>query len=88
MAYEGPSVVIFNGECVVELYRHSLDLGEPPYVDEELCNMCGTCFIEFSCPSIVKKDGRIIIKEDTCTACNICVGVCPQAAIIPRKKKV
>jgi indolepyruvate ferredoxin oxidoreductase alpha subunit len=87
MAHEGPSVMIFNGECVVELYRHSLDLGEAPYVDEELCNMCGTCFIEFSCPSIIKKDGRIVIREDTCTACNICVGVCPQAAIIPRKKK-
>ncbi len=87
MAHEGPSVVIFNGECVVELYRHSLDLGEAPYVDEELCNMCGTCFIEFSCPSIIKKDGQIVIREDTCTACNICVGVCPQTAIIPRKKK-
>ena len=87
MAYKGPAVMIFNGECVVELYRHSLDLGEPPYIDEELCNMCGICFIEFSCPSIIKKDGRIVIKEDTCTACNICVGVCPHAAIIPRKKK-
>ncbi|MHA1224868.1 MAG: thiamine pyrophosphate-dependent enzyme, partial [Candidatus Heimdallarchaeaceae archaeon] len=49
--YDGPSVIIFNGDCIVELYRHNLDLGEPPYVDQEICNQCGICFIEFSCPS-------------------------------------
>ncbi|MHA1408327.1 MAG: thiamine pyrophosphate-dependent enzyme [Candidatus Heimdallarchaeaceae archaeon] len=84
--YDGPSVIIFNGDCIVELYRHNLDLGEPPYVDQEICNQCGICFIEFSCPSIIKVDGKIKIREDTCSACNICVNVCPRNAIIPRKK--
>lgn len=86
MDFEGPAVMIFNGECVVELYKHDFDLGEPPYVDQEICNHCGICFIEFDCPSIVKVEGRIEIKEETCSACNICVNVCPQEAIIPRKK--
>ncbi len=86
MDFKGPSVMIFNGECIVELYRHDYDLGESPYVDQEECNHCGTCFIEFDCPSIIKVNGRIEIKEETCSACNICVNVCPQKAIIPRKK--
>jgi indolepyruvate ferredoxin oxidoreductase alpha subunit len=84
--YEGPAVMIFSGDCIVELLRHNLDLGQAPYVDQEACIYCGICYIDFACPSIVKKDGKIEIREETCTACNICIDICPHDAIIPRKK--
>ena len=86
MDFDGPAVMIFNGDCIVQLYKHDFDLGQSPYINQEICNHCGTCFIDFDCPSIVKIDGNIHIKEETCSACNICVDICPQEAIIPRKK--
>ncbi|MHA1302588.1 MAG: thiamine pyrophosphate-dependent enzyme [Candidatus Heimdallarchaeaceae archaeon] len=86
MKFEGPSVMIFNGECIVEKQRREFSLGKPPYIDRDKCTMCGICYIDFSCPSIVKKDGKMAIDEDTCTACNICVNVCPSNAIIARSR--
>ncbi|MHA1353392.1 MAG: 4Fe-4S binding protein [Candidatus Heimdallarchaeaceae archaeon] len=54
---------------------------KPLSIDQELCTRCGNCLIDFACPSIVKEDGRIIIKQDTCTGCGYCAMVCPVNAI-------
>ncbi len=84
MKFDGPAVMIFTGECVVDMQRKQIPWGKPPYIDPDKCTMCGICYMDFSCPSIEKKDGKMVINEDTCSGCNICVDVCQVGAIIPR----
>jgi len=81
IAYKGPSVVIFNGECIIDLYRDKTDLGKPLYIDLKKCTKCGNCLIEFGCPSIIKKNGEFYINPLTCRSCDVCIGVCPSNAI-------
>lgn len=84
MAFDGPSVVIFQGDCVIDLFRSQKIFTreyQTAYIDDTLCNDCETCLIDLACPSIVKSDGKVIIREDTCIACGICVGLCPTKAI-------
>ncbi|MHA1205706.1 MAG: thiamine pyrophosphate-dependent enzyme [Candidatus Heimdallarchaeaceae archaeon] len=81
LEYQGPSVLIFKGECIVNKLRNMKTPVKPLSIDQELCTRCGNCLIDFACPSIVKEDGRIIIKQDTCTGCGYCAMVCPVNAI-------
>lgn len=82
LAYEGPSVVIFNGQCVVEKLRLAKTPIKPLSIDQDKCIRCGNCLIDLACPSIIKdEEGRIVINPATCTACYACVNVCPVGAI-------
>ncbi|MFW9923865.1 MAG: thiamine pyrophosphate-dependent enzyme, partial [Candidatus Thorarchaeota archaeon] len=81
IAHNGPAVVIFNGECIIELLRKKPMLGKTPFIDQKKCNKCGNCFIDFSCPSIIKGKDGFVIDANTCRACLICADVCPQKAI-------
>ena len=81
LEYNGPSVIIFNGECVIEKLRRQKTPIKPLSIDQSLCIKCGNCLVDFACPSIVKEGDKIVIKQDTCTGCSICANLCPVDAI-------
>lgn len=85
LEFEGPSVVIFTGRCVIDIFRNQ-DIMEQSkkkvYIDQDKCTACGTCLYDFSCPSLVKSDGKFVINQNSCIACNLCINVCPVNAIV------
>ena len=88
MAFDGPAVVIFNGDCVIEKFRRNLIPEAVPYVDQDTCIKCGNCLIDFSCPSILKENGKIVINPASCTSCMLCAEVCPTGAIKMPKARI
>ena len=86
VAYQdGPSVVIVDGECVMnEGYQRSAMVT----VDLETCNGCTLCF-RVGCPAILKSDEldeksqrpKAEIDPLLCTGCEVCFQVCPRHAI-------
>lgn len=74
--YNGPSAVVFRGNCV-SLVKSKLKCR----VDTEKCTGCKICFEELGCPAIVM-DRDIPNITSNCIACGLCVAVCPFNAII------
>lgn len=88
--YEGPSVLITQGECVFVS-----DNPQPPYrIDLEKCVACPICS-KLGCPAInlsTEKNPRndkfkYCIEPTLCTGCDICRQVCPTGAIQLGAKK-
>lgn len=49
-------------------------------VNEQLCNLCGTCVEK--CPwKAIKINKRLVINESECSECGTCVESCPNVAI-------
>ncbi|NHJ87615.1 MAG: hypothetical protein FK734_19295 [Asgard group archaeon] len=84
IAYEGPAVVIFNGECAIQQLRKG-KVNKPSYIDQKLCTKCGNCLIDFACPAIDKANNEFVINQETCVGCNICHDICLNNAIKMRK---
>ncbi|MCF2141462.1 MAG: thiamine pyrophosphate-dependent enzyme [Candidatus Lokiarchaeota archaeon] len=90
LAFDGPSVVIFTGICVIDLFRSQkiFEQGNKKvYIDQDKCTKCGTCLYDFSCPSILKYDGNFVINQNSCIACDLCINVCPVNAILIKGEK-
>lgn len=51
--------------------------------DSEKCRGCTTCAVEVHCPSkaVHTVNGKALIDADKCTACGVCIGKCPFAAV-------
>jgi indolepyruvate ferredoxin oxidoreductase alpha subunit len=51
---------------------------------DENCSGCRVCLDRFECPALVmvEETGRVVIDEVRCAGCGVCVGVCPQGAIL------
>lgn len=45
------------------------------------CERCNHCIDNFGCPSLVKVNGKVQIDQSSCTACGLCIDVCPNNAI-------
>jgi TPP-dependent indolepyruvate ferredoxin oxidoreductase alpha subunit len=55
----------------------------PVIADENICEGCGTCYSEFSCPAIGRKsNGQAKIYADLCNGNGSCIQVCPVSAIV------
>jgi indolepyruvate ferredoxin oxidoreductase alpha subunit len=79
----GPSVVVFRAPCTLMSMREKRRRGirvEPVKVTEK-CTNCMACIKLLGCPAIVIEEGKVKIDEDTCSACGLCVSVCPYNAI-------
>ena len=86
---EGPAVVIARGPCMrlpeMSLRARALT---PFAVDTEACTKCDACF-KVWCPAIRRTaDGFPQIDPVECTACTVCVQVCPADAIRAREQVV
>ncbi|MGD8554432.1 MAG: indolepyruvate ferredoxin oxidoreductase subunit alpha [Anaerolineales bacterium] len=82
LAFEGPSVVIAQGECQQLPVMKARSI-VPYFVDEGLCTQCDACFNAW-CPAITRtEDGFPRINPAECTACTVCAQMCPTEAIYP-----
>ena len=76
-ALEAPAVVIAQRPCA--LLKTVKYTGHCEISDD--CRKCGMC-LKLGCPAIYKReDGTIVIDENQCNGCGLCVGVCPFHAI-------
>ncbi|MCR4429223.1 MAG: thiamine pyrophosphate-dependent enzyme [Caldiserica bacterium] len=78
--FNGPSVVILEGECMLQVVRHTKRKWQKTIIDQEKCTGCKTC-IQLGCPAINFKDGKALIDKLQCVDCGLCAQVCPFEAI-------
>lgn len=58
-------------------------LTRPVVIDENICEGCGICYEQFSCPAIGRKKNRVaFIIDDLCNGNGSCIQVCPVNAIV------
>jgi indolepyruvate ferredoxin oxidoreductase alpha subunit len=79
-AFDGVSVVVARGECMLQILRRERRFGVP-YVVTEDCIACGDC-VRLGCPAIVFSDDGARIDELLCVGCDICAQLCPTDAIV------
>ncbi len=97
LKYEGPSVVISRGACMVQITlreRRREGIRVPPFVvDHNRCNGCAQCVDNFNCAAIYwsdvvdEKSGRkkAAIDPILCASCSVCSQVCARKAIQQQK---
>jgi indolepyruvate ferredoxin oxidoreductase alpha subunit len=79
----GPSVVVFRAPCTLMAVREKRQRGikvEPTRITDK-CTNCMACVKLLGCPAIFVEEGKVKIDEDSCTACGLCISVCPYGAI-------
>lgn len=85
----GPAVVISRYPCVIHRARQG---GAGEYIPVEVsekCDGCGYCIQHFECPALIFHDNdkqakRVSIDPILCTACGVCLNVCPKGAFIAK----
>jgi len=85
---KGPAVVISRYPCVIHRARQG-GSGEYIPVDiNEKCDGCGYCIKHFECPALIfhddMDDKHVSIDPILCTACGVCINVCPRGAIVEK----
>ncbi|MBI2265116.1 MAG: FAD-dependent oxidoreductase [Armatimonadetes bacterium] len=58
----------------IQLEISKFDLFQP-------CGKCNHCIENFGCPALIRTDGKIVIDDDKCNRCGLCIDVCPNGAI-------
>ena len=88
VAYNGVSVIISRDLCV--LFAKQIHPGKkstPFYVDPEKCKNHRDCIKVVACPALFVVEDQVRINEAACTGCTVCAQVCPENAIVPKKRK-
>ncbi|MCD6514317.1 MAG: indolepyruvate ferredoxin oxidoreductase subunit alpha [Candidatus Odinarchaeota archaeon] len=84
LEYDGISVIISRGKCILVTLREMREKGQkviPFEVIPEKCTGCRTCVDELNCPAILWKDDRAQIDPFLCSGCGVCAQICPYHAI-------
>jgi indolepyruvate ferredoxin oxidoreductase alpha subunit len=76
---ENLHVILIKDECVQKTIKRELPIIR--CVDTELCNNCGLCYAQYSCPAIDEREGNAYIEPNLCLGCGICEEICPNDAI-------
>jgi indolepyruvate ferredoxin oxidoreductase alpha subunit len=83
---KGPAVVISRYPCVIHRARQGGSGDYIPVDINEKCDGCGYCIKDFECPALIyhndKEDKHVSIDPILCTACGVCINVCPKGAIV------
>ena len=87
LAYEGPAVVVLQGECQLQQQRRFKKTMAKTYVNTMSCTGCKTC-VQLGCPATrfdvaEKKAG---IDGVLCVDCGLCQQVCVEKAIRVRRR--
>ncbi|MFX1496904.1 MAG: thiamine pyrophosphate-dependent enzyme [Promethearchaeota archaeon] len=72
-------VIVVKDECIQRYTKRTEVIVR--YVNEALCNNCGLCYNQFSCPAIHEKGNIALINQNVCLGCGICEEICPNHAI-------
>jgi indolepyruvate ferredoxin oxidoreductase alpha subunit len=85
----GPAVVISRYPCVIHQAKQGEFAEHIPVEVSEKCDGCGYCIKQFECPALIyhdeKEDKYVSIDPILCTACGVCLNVCPKGAIVEKK---
>ena len=52
-----------------------------PFNLHQTCERCNHCIDNFGCPSLHKLDGHVVVNQQSCIRCGLCIDVCPNNAI-------
>jgi indolepyruvate ferredoxin oxidoreductase alpha subunit len=52
-----------------------------PFNLHQTCERCNHCIDNFGCPSLHKLEGHVVIDQQSCIRCGLCIDVCPNDAI-------
>ena len=87
--FRGPAVVVSKSPCTLLESRNKRKSREKKSVyriDQEKCNQCKTCIIQFGCPALFyAENGTIHINDTQCNGCGNCVEVCKFGAIYKKE---
>ena len=83
LQHPGPSVLVFRAPCALVAVREKRSKGIriEPYKITDKCTNCMVCIRLLGCPALTVEDGKVRIDEALCTACGLCISVCPYKAI-------
>jgi indolepyruvate ferredoxin oxidoreductase alpha subunit len=82
--FEGVSVVVTRGECMLQILRRERKYREPYTVTDD-CVICGDC-VKLGCPAITfSEEEGAGIDQILCVGCDICAQLCPCGAIVPQE---
>jgi indolepyruvate ferredoxin oxidoreductase alpha subunit len=81
--YPGPSVLVFRAPCTLVAAREKRSKGMKTevYRITDKCTNCMACIKLLGCPALTLEDGKVDVNETLCTACGLCISVCPYNAI-------
>ena len=87
LAYEGPAVVVLEGECQLQKQRRVKKGLAKTYINVEGCVGCKSC-VQIGCPAVkfdpaTKKSG---IDGVLCVDCGLCAQHCPEKVIKMRRR--
>ena len=87
LAYKGPSVVVMESECQLQVQRRQKKALAKTYVKIDVCDGCKSC-VRLGCPAVKfdtaeKKSG---IDAISCVDCGLCLQVCPSDVIKVRRR--
>lgn len=74
---EEPSLIIAQRPCA--LLKSVKYIGKARITDD--CRKCKQC-MKLGCPAISIKEGKIVIDQNQCNGCGLCLNVCPFKAIV------
>ena len=74
-AATGVAAIIFESPCI-----HLIPSGPSYVIEDEVCK-CKLCITRLGCPAILLDDGKVVIDNDLCYGCDVCLQLCPFDAI-------
>ncbi len=83
LSYSGPSVIVFRSPCTLMVIRERRRKGGEIafYKITDNCTNCMACVKLLGCPALIVENSKVRISEVLCSACGLCVSVCPYKAI-------
>jgi indolepyruvate ferredoxin oxidoreductase alpha subunit len=87
---KGPAVVISRYPCVLQRAKQGESGKYIPVEVSDKCDGCGYCITHFECPALIlhdkdKETRHVSIDPILCTACGVCLNVCPKGAFVEKR---
>jgi indolepyruvate ferredoxin oxidoreductase, alpha subunit len=83
----GVAAIITKHSCLLDRSAKVMQPVLTMAISED-CSGCQECINEFECPALIYDDAteRVVIDENICVGCGVCLSVCPAGAITAKEK--